>query len=296
MNLRFGRKASVSSTKQVAAEPNTQNSIMSVDNTSGMIAGKTYSNNDIMAAILKNQGVLATITNDVAKIQEDIGTLKTKNLELSNQVNDVDGRLDNLQSEVTGEDGIKEKLNLTMAALRKSQISAVKSDYNNMQYNIIVRNMREVITGGESQETQSNSIECAYIVLETVFRISNARNTIVLSTAHRLPSIKGRRPLIFKLARLSDKKTLWDNITNVKTFNHTKADSEKIYVQMIQLPAKLANDRNSLQDDYDKARNNGDGPKWRYLKKSGQYCYTIGNTYFKPKVDYFLHEYVRKTK
>ena len=65
---------------------------------------------------------------------------------------------------------------------------------------------------------------------------------------------------------------------------------------MIQLPAKLANDRNSLQDDYDKARNNGDGPKWRYLKKSGQYCYTIGNTYFKPKVDYFLHEYVRKTK
>ena len=44
-----------------------------------------------------------------------------------------------------------------------------------------------------------------------------------------------------------------------------------------------------------KAREEGKRPKWRYLKKTGVYCYIVNNVYYKPKVDYFLNDFVNET-
>ena len=53
--------------------------------------------------------------------------------------------------------------------------------------------------------------------------------------------------MIFKLANLSDKETLWDNIKNVTDFNKKAAtDAKKVFIQMNQLPTKLAHDKQSL--------------------------------------------------
>ena len=131
--------------------------------------------------------------------------------------------------------------------------------------------------------------------MEDVFGIEDARDNIQLSTAHRLRTTTtgACRPLIFKLLYLSDKSILWDNISNIKVYNQRRNDGQKVHVQMVQLPAKLAHDKQSLLPDYMKARDEGKTPKWRFLKNSGEYCYVIDKVYFKPKVDYFIHDFVR---
>ena len=252
---------------------------------------KQYTNNDLMAILLGNQQTLATITTDVAKIQTDLSSVKLRQNELISQVDDVDARLESVERDVNeGDDCIKNRLDITMKALRRTQISCINSEYQSMLYNVIVYNMK--VTG--TREKQADSINNAYYVLENCFNLPNARSTIPLSTAHRLPSTKGRQPLIFKLSKLSDKQILWDNIKQVKVFNNSRPDEEKLSIQMVQLPRKLAHDKSSLQNGYDKAREDELSPKWRFLKKSGQYCYVVNNVYYKPTVDYFLHEFVSK--
>ena len=254
-----------------------------------------YSNNDIMAVLLQNQGKLAVITRDVAKIQHDITELSSQQAELTNRVDDVEGRLSNIELEVNnGDDCINKKLELTLKALRRTQISSVNAEFASMQYNIIVYNMRETLIGTATREKQADSINHAYYVLEKCFGLPNARSSIPLSTAHRLPATKGRSPLIFKLGKLSDKQTLWDNISHIKSFNNSREEGEKLSIQMEQLPKKLAHDKSSLQEAYDTARDDGLSPKWRFHKKSGQYCYIIDNIYYRPQIDYFLHEFVSK--
>ena len=261
---------------------------MSVDN------NKVYTNNDIMDMLMRNQEKLNTITDDISHIKNDISSMKRNHDALSNKVTSIESDVSVLQRDANRLRDVEANMNLTMNAYCRSQISAVKSMYNSMQYNVIVRNLQETIIGDDRYETHENSVERAYYVLENVFGMADARN-IVLATAHRLPSTKaGPKPLIFKLAKLADKQKLWDNIRNVKAYNTTVAVGGKVSVQMIQLPQKLAHDKNSLQNDFDEAYNKGLKPKWRYLRKSGQYCYTIGNTYYKPNTNYFLHNYENK--
>ena len=257
-----------------------------------VMGDETCTNADLMRVLLSNKDDLATLKNEMKAMQFDIANIKTEQAELSTQVQEIGTRLSDCEREVlTDPDSIKSKLKLTQEALRRTQISALKTEYNSMQYNIIVYNMHEKITQQQKREDQSDSIDRAYFVLEEVLGIENARTTIKLSTAHRLPTtvLGARRPLIFKLANLSDKEILWSNIKNVKVYNNDVIDSEKIHVQMVQLPAKLAHDKQSLLTDFMKARDAKKGPKWRFLKKSGTYCYQIDETYYKPTVDYFLH-------
>ena len=201
-----------------------------------------YSNNDIMAVLLQNQGKLAVITRDVAKIQHDITELSSQQAALTNRVDDVEGRLSNIELEVNnGDDCINQKLELTLKALRRTQISSVNAEFASMQYNIIVYNMRETLIGTATREKQADSINHAYYVLEKCFGLLNARSSIPLSTAHRLPATKGRSPLIFKLGKLSDKQTLWDNISHIKAFNNSREEGEtapKKNLPMIKAPLR----------------------------------------------------------
>ena len=294
MKLRFGRTSSTSSSNDIAGKSKgiSANKLnMSVEE-----AEKVYSNNDIMKVLLQNQANLSSITTDIATIKGDITGMKRDHTELNDKVNALTDRVRTLETETERLKTVETNVNLTMEAHCNSQITAVKTLYNSMAYNVIVRNLSEVLEGNEKWETTSKSIERAYYVLENIFNIERA-NDITLATAHRLPSTKaGPKPLIFKLAKLHDKKILWDHIKNIKKFNATMTEGHKVYVQMVQLPAKLAQDRASLQEDYDIAVANGSSPKWRYLKKSGQYCYVIDNMYYKPKVNYFIHKYVSEKK
>ena len=199
-----------------------------------------YSNNDIMAVLLQNQGKLAVITRDVAKIQHDITELSSQQAELTNRVDDVEGRLSNIELEVNnGDDCINQKLELTLKALRRTQISSVNAEFASMQYNVIVYNMRETLIGTATREKQADSINHAYYVLEKCFGLPNARSSIPLSTAHRLPATKGRSPLIFKLGKLSDKQTLWDNISHIKAFNNSEKRGKSFPFKWYSCPKNL---------------------------------------------------------
>lgn len=259
------------------------------------------SNNELMKILLDNNAGIQLMRDEMATMKAEMTEMKETQASLTTRMNDVDERVSDFDKAVlTGDGCIKNKLELTVKALRRAQIASIKNEYNSMSYNVIVHNVKEKITGTDARgnaltrESQTNSIQCAYEVIENVFGIEQASSKIPLVTAHRLPTTSGKRPpLIFKLAKLSDKEKLWNNISNVKTFNELLVDAHKVFVQMTQLPAKLAHDKASLLDAYKQARTDNKNPKWRYLKKSGQYCYVIGKQMYKPEVDYFLHEYTR---
>ena len=258
-----------------------------------------YSINDVMEQVLKNGRVIDGIEADISALKMDVSKVKKEHAEMSTTVNNVVTRLDKVELDVnTGDDCLRNKVQLTMDALRRTQIATVDSQYHSMQYNVIAYNVKLRLADGKTRESNDKSVDCAYHVLENCFGIHDARTTIPLSIAHRLPStsITSRPPLIFKLLYLSDKQRLWANIKQVKDYNKDRLANDKISIQMIQLPSKLAHDKQSLKDDFDAARNAGDKPKWRYIRNSGQYCYTINEVYYKPKVDYFLHKFVSKAK
>ena len=228
---------------------------------------------------------ITTIKCDVAKVQSDHNALQQT-------VSGMQTEILTLKSDVDRLKGVESNYNVLKEAFCRSQVNAVKQQYKSMEYNIIVRNYPEHIAVGDKQETEEKSLEHATNIIHDVFGIDRAIN-IALVTAHRLPTTKpGHKPPIFKLAKLSDKQTLWKNISNIKRYNSELPDRKKVFIQMIQLPEKLAKDRKSLQADYDTARSNGRDPKWHYLKKSGTYCYKIGNTVYKPTVDHFIHKYI----
>ena len=248
---------------------------------------KQVTNNELMAVLMSNKDELSTIRNDIKKINRDHDVLKA-------DVKVLRDDMDTLKAEVNRLKVVETDFNRTKDAYLRSQITAVKSIYNSMQYNVIVHKLDEQLDDGDDNETTANSIERATYVIRDIFRINTSIN-IDISTAHRLPSTKaGAKPLIFKLAKLSDKQLLWKNIANVKLYNNSVPATKKVSIQMIQLPPKLANDKSSLQADFDKERSDGNTPKWRYLKSSGIYCYEVKGTYYKPKVDHFLHKYVGK--
>ena len=255
------------------------------------------SNNDLMEVLRSNQRQIATLTEDVATIKLDIKDIKEKHAVLDTKVSGIDDRVIRLEGEVERLSTLATTSTLTVQAFCRSQISAVKSQYKSMAFNVIAYNAEENLDEGETWEKSTVSIERSYEILETVFGITNARTDIHIVTAHRLPSSKpGRKPRIFKLACMSDKEVLWANIKHVKTYNDSVGANSKVHIQMIQLPSKLAHDKASLQADFDTAHQNNMGPKWRYLKNSGVYCFVIGSTFHKPKVDYFIHKYTFEKK
>ena len=124
---------------------------MSGDNGDGN--EKQYSNNELMAVLLGNQSTLATITENMATIQTNLAAVTVKQHETIKQVNGVDERLEKVECDVnTGDDCIKKKLDLSMKALHRTQISCVNTEYQSMLYNVIVYNMKETITTGTCEK------------------------------------------------------------------------------------------------------------------------------------------------
>ena len=259
----------------------------------GEVDDNEYTNNDIMRVLMSNKCNLERIEADIATIKTDITEVKRDHKALEERVTVVEHDMADVKASVTRLQKVETDFNILKDAYNRSQISAVKQTFNSMQYNIIVRNYPEFIAQNATTETHAKSMEHAIEIINNVFDVGTDVN-IPIATAHRLPSTKaGPKPLIFKLVKLSDKQKLWDNIANIKKYNARLSYDRKVSIQMIQLPEKLANDKNSLQADFNTARSNGLNPKWHYMKRSGVYCYKVGNTTFKPKVNHFMNKYIR---
>ena len=159
--------------------------------------------------------------------------------------------------------------------MKKTQISQVANTFNSMRFNIIVRN-----------QPQDESVKHVRNILKNVLKIPRA-DSIGLADAHRLNASKGRRPLIFKLQTLVDKKKIWDHIANIKIYNTQQTDEEKLKIDMIHLPEKLSRDKSDLWANYWEAKNQGLRPKWWFDVNAGQYCYKINKDVYRPAHDNF---------
>ena len=298
-NLRFGRTGSASAMDK-------HNEVLPVvvsqpPATPGKVVPKPgLTLEDVMRQLLENKATLSTIStsvesmetsinnafSEIKAIKEDLETVKSdirginsNNEELSNRVSKIEELLaekDVAIATVTSQSDQNTK------AIEKLQIASVNAVYKSMQSNIILQNVNE-----NNDETNDECLNLVNSVIHDVFKVDPAR--ISISVAHRMgnPNVNDRRPIIFKLAKLSDKSILWDNIDNVSSYNKAHSN-RKVYVEMTQLPKKLANDKASLLDDFSAARQAGLRPKWRYDKVNGQFCYVIGDDYYRPKVNFFL--------
>ena len=181
---------------------------------------------------------------------------------------------------------VSEKKNLekTDNALKKHQIQSLVNEYNSKEYNIILYN----IPGIGKTEKRLTSKKKVVETLQNALLLNEA-DSINIRNCHRLPGTHGKRlPLIFKVSTMFEKDLIWDHIANLKTYNNTRQDDDKIFVDMNHLPKKLKADKLSLLTDYKTARNDDKNPKWRFDKKTGEYCYVIDNKYYRPKTNNFF--------
>ena len=91
---------------------------------------------------------------------------------------------------------------------------------------------------------------------------------------------------------MTDKDIIWDNLHNLTTYNNGVVDNLKIFINMNHLQAKLSRDKDSIKDDYKTAKDGGKSPKWRYDKRTGEYCVKIGNKILRPPIENF--DYMKK--
>lgn len=224
-----------------------------------------YTCADIMALL---EG---TVVKDIKELKDDFASLR---YELS-QMGDRVGTL-----ELTEKKNVKK----TDSALKKHQIQSLVNEYNSKEYNIIIYN----IPGIGKTEKRLTSYKKVVDTLQNVLQLQDA-DSINIRNCHRLPGTHGKRlPLIFKVSTMFEKDKIWDHIQNIKTYNDTREDDDKVFIDMVHLPKKLKADKLSLYDDYKTARDDGKRPKWRFDKKSGEYCYVIDKTYFRPKINNFF--------
>lgn len=228
-----------------------------------------------MADKVTNADIMNLLKNEISK---DIKELKSDLADIRSDISHMDRRVERLEK---ADDTLLEKYN---DALKQHEIQALVSEYNSKEYNIIIYN----IPGAGKNEKPIASHKKVVETLEKCLEMYDAEN-INIRNAHRLPGKKGKRlPLIFKVSTMFEKHKIWENIANLKDFNEGKADEEKVYIEMNHLPKKLKADKDSLLDDYYKAKEDGKNPKWRFFKKAGEYGYRIGDKSFRPKCNNFV--------
>ena len=205
-----------------------------------------------------------------------VTALDTKVGQMDTRVNKVEVQSNRLASRI-------EQLQL---AARKSEIAQIISEENSRKYNISIGNVHMK----KEYEDKETSIENVQSILNTVLKIPDAHK-IIIRDAHRLPTRKQgeRKPLIFKLSTMIDKNKIWEYLPNLAAHNEGRDFEEKIFIDMNNLPAKLARDKAELLNDYKIARTQGHKPKWRFVKDIRKnvcdYCYVIGGKYYHPKND-----------
>ena len=228
---------------------------------------------------------LDNIEEKIDNVDRKMTSLDMKLMRLDAKVGDVDDRLKVTEANV---ERISQSEKDFQLAGRKCEIAQIISEYNTRQYNVTFDN---VLMHGE-YEDKGVSVQKVQHILSNILKIPDA-NKIIIADAHRLPSANesGRKSLIFKLVKMTDKTKIWDHLEELKAWNQQCETKDKLYVNMTNLPAKLARDRKELLDNYKHARNNGLKPKWRFLKNvmknQCEYGYKIGSTFYGPKNDNF---------
>ena len=112
---------------------------------------------------------------------------------------------------------------------------------------------------------------------------------MVIRAAHRLPAVKRRPPIIFKMNTKADKQLIWDNMENLKAYNEAQTNNDtKIYIDLKNLPAKLNKDKKELFEQFKQLRDTGKKPKWKFDKSAGEYFIQVGRRQIRPRADNFL--------
>ena len=236
-----------------------------------------YTITDVMS-LLKSMKPLLNKLQKLDSIEDNLKSIKDDVVTLQSNVQTIDGRVVTLEEK---DRILTEKYD---TALREVQVSAIRNEYNSKQFNVIISNLPD----NDKYEKPETSRKEAVKVFSSVLNIDDAENINIIN-AHRLPkgSAKRRRPLIVKLSSMFDKKKIWDNITKLNQFNRGKTEERKIFIEMNHLPEKLKKDKDSLLEDYKKAKNEVKKPKWWYIKSTGYYCYYIDNVCYMPKTNNF---------
>ena len=210
----------------------------------------------MMEGLQKGQKKMCKKLKKLDSIEKELRTLREEHDAVVVRVSTVEAELNALKAKVGEITQVKEEYK---KAVKKTQISQVANTFNSMRFNIIVRNQPQDETN--AWETKDESVKHVRNILKNVLKIPRA-DSIGIADAHRLNASKGRRPLIFKLQTLVDKKKIWDHIANIKIYNTQQTDEEKLKIDMIHLPEKLSRDKSDLWANYWEAKNQGLSPKW----------------------------------
>ena len=156
---------------------------------------------------------------------------------------------------------------------KEAENRLIMSRYHVMKFNLIIHNFPE-FGGPGSPESQAESIMQVEHFLYVILGMQNAHK-IRIRTAYRLMHHRNNpKPLMFKLARMSDKMDVLVNLKALKGYNRGRERS--VYV-VEQLPYEFDFQRKKLLPSYLSAKNAGLKPKWRVDSLNAQYYYKIGS-------------------
>ena len=223
---------------------------------------------------------LNTIMDKLNLIEQKVTNVDTRLVTMEQKVDGLTERVNKLEDEAKTIDSLEAKYK---HGIRNNEISRIRNEENSRKYNVIIDN----VTQDDMFETREDSVKKVRDVLTNVLQINDA-GQIGIADAHRLPTSKGRSPLIFKLRSMTDKDLIWKNIMHVKTFNNKQANNNnKVYVNMHHYPAKLQRDKASLLEIFKKYRDRRVKTRWQYNKKSGELCLHVGQRVIRPPTDNF---------
>lgn len=233
-------------------------------------------NNEKEPTLLELKTMLMAMMKQMLKVDLmncDLHSVKTQQKLILANLSTMTTRVASVEQRIEAQE---EKYN---KALQKLQVPIIGNEYNNKQYNVLIYNV-PVVDINERPATTRDEVKK---VFKDVLKIENV-NSMKFAAVHRLPASEGKRPpIIARLRSKFDKQAIWDKIKTLNTYNNKqKDDSTKIYMEMNHLPRKLQQDKKSLLDDFKKARKEEKSPKWSFNKKSGEYGYKIGKTFFSP--------------
>ena len=115
--------------------------------------------------------------------------------------------------------------------------------------------------------------------------------TIQLADYHRLPQTpvykngnRVNRPIIFKLTNAADKRRIFNNVKNLKSYNENRKEMSQGTVYITEhLPKLFQEERKLLMPYFKKARSLKQKNNWR--AENGRYCLYIDN--IKVDIPYF---------
>ena len=235
---------------------------------------------EILGRLEKRLDKLDVVIDKLDTLDTKITNMDTRLVSTTVKVEKVTTRVDNLESRTDAYDVWTQQV---INAIRNNEISRINNELNSRQYNAVLDNVPQ----DDIHESRRVSIKKVYQVLSDVLKIPNAED-IMIKDAHRLPSVRGTAPLIFKVASMADKDVIWDYIANVKKFNDLQPNaSSKVYVNMTHYPPKLQRDKASLLPQYKHYRDLNMKPKWRYDRQKGELCLKVNGNVIHPPTDNF---------